>query len=170
MTSQWSDALARRSRTQAGEILIETLITVLLLAIGVVALIGALLATIKNTAINEQFIRSGNEVTSMAEILDVVPYRNCATRTQYTNDLAAAYSEPNGYDGEILVTGVEYLDDAQASTPAWNSGPCTNDQGLQRLTLQVRRSGGLEIGSKLTVVKRDNVCDPALSPEPGEVC
>lgn len=165
-------ASLRAPMDQRGEILIETLITLVILIVSVLGLMGSVAMAVMQSGVNEQFVRSGNEVTSVAEVLDAAPYEPCGSREHYNAELDAVYTQVPGYRGEVVVAGVEYLQSATAATPVWLSSPPSpcDDQGLQRITIEVRSERGPEVGSRLVLVKRRNDCPASISPAPGEVC
>lgn len=124
-------ALARDAG-DAGESLVELLVTVVILGIATAGIAAALLTAGKASTLHRQQALTQNALRSWAEQVGAAAYTDCAT--------AAGISAPNPALPTGLtasVTGVQY----------WNGtsfvASCGTDTGLQKVTLRITAANGL---------------------------
>lgn len=157
-------------RDQRGELLIETMITVVLLGACIVTALAALFSLSASSLLNQRVVRSGNEVGIVAEAFDRARYIPCATTASYRQNIADNQPITDAVAGlgskyTLTVVSVEYLQ-SKASDTANFTDTCTTDQGAQRITIRVSSTATDQVvNSKLTFTKRDNRCpDDAVRP------
>lgn len=135
------DAAAR----DAGESLVELLVTVVILGIATVGITGALLATGKASSMHRQQALAQNALRSWAEQTSTGPYTECATAGSFGAPRSAL---PVGFTA--TVTRVGY----------WTGGSfadyCSSDTGVQKVTLTITAPNGLspEVSQSVAVVVR----------------
>jgi Tfp pilus assembly protein PilV len=145
-------ALAR----DAGESLVELLVTVVILGIATAGLSGALLTVGKVSQMHRQQVLTQAAVRAWAEQVSVVTsYTSCATAAAFPVPSPAL---PTGFTA--TVTAVRYWDGALFATT------CTADTGIQRVTLRVTAPNGLSpaIAESLTVTVRKPCQVPPAAP------
>ncbi len=156
-------------RTQRGELLIETLITISLVGLGVVSIVAALGTTIEWGNDDRSTTKTEALLWSYAEALGQVPYEGCTAggATPYAGVAVSALpaalpdgtaavrpgtSDGTGQTVELTISSVSYWD--RGTSPATYVGTCpTNDPGAQALTLTAR-SGDGAASRTLTIYKR----------------
>ena len=136
---------ARALRAEDGFSLAETLVTIVLISIGFVAILTALQVSISVSASHRIAAVSDTVLRSSAELVKdrtATPYVDCATTSSYS---LASVSPPAGYTA--AVTEVLYWNGTLPSGAAYAptfvaSCAAGSDQGLQRLTIRVTSSDG----------------------------
>jgi type II secretory pathway pseudopilin PulG len=164
--SRWASP---RARSERGELLIETLITISLVGLGVVAIVSALGTVIDWGNQDRATTRTEALLWSYAEALHQVPYEACkaGAAAPYGDAAKSALPAPlpdgttgvvagagDGTDAtvELTVAAVAYWDSATA--PAAYGSKCpASDPGAQALTLTAR-SGDGRVERTLTIYKR----------------
>jgi Tfp pilus assembly protein PilV len=116
----------------AGESLTELLVTVVILGIATAGLTGALLTVGKVSQMHRQQVLAQAAVRAWAEQVSVATYTSCATAAAFP---APSPALPTGFTA--AVTAVRYWDGAAFA------GTCTDDTGIQRVTLRVTAPNGL---------------------------
>jgi type II secretory pathway pseudopilin PulG len=141
-----------RRRSERGETLVETMITVVLLgllAVGVVASLGT------NILVSDTDARlAGSEavIRSYAQAWQNMPYQPCTSSANpYGASAPAGFTAPTGFTAS-LVSVKAWNSGSGASSPATFTACPTTDTGLQSLDLKVASSRGTE--QTLTIVKR----------------
>lgn len=133
------------SEREAGDSLVELLVTMVVLGIATTGVTGALSAVGRGSAMHRQQILAQNVLRSWAEQVSAAPYADCATAGSVA---APAAAMPSGFAASV--TGVQY----------WNgtafAGSCTADTGVQRITLRVTAPNGLSpaVSQSVAVVVR----------------
>lgn len=121
----------RRPR-DAGETLIEILVTIVILGIATAGLSGALLATVNASDLQRQQVLARHALRSWAEQIGTGPYTACAAASSFA---APSPALPSGLG--YAVTRVSY----------WNgtafAASCTADTGVQKVTLRITAANGL---------------------------
>lgn len=114
---------AGRARpTDAGESLVELLVSIAIFGVAVLAILGALTMSASSSSLHEGQAQAQNKLRNWAEQLSGATYVECATAAQ----IAAAAPVPTGGS----VGGVQYWNTATKSF----GGSCSSS-GLQRATL-----------------------------------
>jgi type II secretory pathway pseudopilin PulG len=116
----------------AGDTLVELLVTVVILGIATAGLTGALLTVGKVSQMHRQQVLAQTSLRAWAEQVSVGSYTACAAATGF-----AAPSPALSTGLTATVTGVRYWDGASfAST-------CAVDTGIQRVGLRITATNGL---------------------------
>lgn len=119
-------------RRDAGETLVELLMTVVILGIATAGISGALLVSTKASALHQQQALAQNALRSWAEQVGAGAYTPCAA--------AGSFGAPS----PALPTG---LTAAVSAVQYWNgtafTGTCGADTGIQRVTLRITATNGL---------------------------
>lgn len=132
-------------RPDAGETLVELLVTIVILGIVTAGIAAALLAAGTASSMQRNQVLAQNALRSWAEQLGAAAYTACATAGSFA---APSPAPPAGFTA--TVTGVQY----------WNGttfgSTCAPDTGIQRVTLRITAPNGLSpaVGQNLTVVLR----------------
>jgi type II secretory pathway pseudopilin PulG len=145
----------RAPARDAGETLVELLVTVVILGVATAGLSGALLAVGKVSQMHRQQVLAQAAVRAWAEQVSVVTtYTSCAPATAFPVPSPAL---PTGFTA--TVTSVRYWDGALFATT------CTADTGIQRVALRVTAPNGLSpaIIASVTVTVR-KPCVPTATP------
>lgn len=159
-------AIAPRPNGEAGETLIEVLLSVMLTGLMVVAVLGGLLAAIQASTVQRRAATSEVVVRNFAEALADAPYVACATGPDYSNP--ASFESVNGYSVTIDSVSVWTKDsDPTEFDTTWknDSSPtdvdpviCSEtdaDTGLQEISYTVDATNGGQPRSH-SVLKRYN--------------
>ncbi len=144
--------MAKTTR-QAGETLIETLITVILLGLLGVGVVAAMTSIISVSDYDAKQSGAETVLRSYAQAWDRAPYKTC-TASQTTNPYGSTpsgFTLPNGYTASV--SSVTFWN-GTSSTPVTFGGTCpaSGDAGLQSLTLRVTAPRGP--AQTLTIQKR----------------
>lgn len=127
-------------RRDAGETLVELLMTVVILGIATAGISGALLVSTKASALQQQQALAQNALRSWAEQLGAAGYTPCAAASSFG---APSPALPTGLTA--VVSAVQY----------WNgtvfTGTCGTDTGIQRVTLRITAANGLSAPLTATV-------------------
>lgn len=165
---------SRRSRLvhkrgQGGFSLIEALVSTVLVATILMAIISTVLFLVTSSAMQKRQVVSGLRSTDIGEQIDRLPYRCGGTAAQYAGDIASLNIP--GYTAELL--SVEYLvsrtDPSAQFVPTPKPTSCANDNGVQKFMIKVTGIGDTNMTSELTFVKRDTTCRQANA-EVGATC
>lgn len=142
---------------ERGETLIEIIATSALMATAVLAIVTLLFTMVKVSHMTRRSTTANTIAHNVAESVianeTTNPYVNCAGLTTYTFSAGV----PN-YTAKI--TKVEKLSSATAYNPTWVAMPasCSDDGGLQRLTIEVTSSSGPKEQATMQVIKRNSKC------------
>ena len=114
------------ARAEAGETLLELIITIAIMGLSVVAVLGGVLIAIQTTNLHRQHTQTQAKLRNWAEsISGDTTYTTCPGPA----DFPVAPSMPTGFTATI--TAVQH----------WNGtdfgGTCATDTGVQKVTLQV---------------------------------
>lgn len=121
-----------RAAPDAGETLTELLVTVVILGIATAGLSGALLTVGKVSQMHRQQVLAQAAVRAWAEQVSVATYTACATAAAIP---APSPALPAGF--AATVPAVRYWDGAAFAAT------CTDDSGVQRVTLRITAPNGL---------------------------
>lgn len=153
--------------TDRGTTLIELLITIVIMGVGVVGILGGVLALTKNADRTDRLTTAANVVQGYAEQLkgplDDMEYEDCALPVVSDDEPGSypAFEHADGVDLEARVVDVDYLDALSATgAVSWAEDCPEIDGGLQRLTIEVTTmatSG--PITERVTLIKRDARCE-----------
>ena len=139
---------------EAGETLVETLLSTALLGILATGIVGSMASTISISDFDAQQSGAETVLRSYAEAWDRTTYASC-TANQTTNPYGATpptgFTAPTGYTA--AASSVTFWD-GTSSSPAAFAGTCpgTGDAGLQSLALQVTPPRGP--AQSITIQKR----------------
>jgi Tfp pilus assembly protein PilV len=136
---------------EAGESLIELLVTVVILGIATAGIAGALFATGRASSAHRQMALAQNALRAWAEQLDAGSYDDCAATDSFADPDPALPA-----DFTATVSTVQYW-----SGTAFVS-TCGTDTGVQKVTLTVTAPNGLAraVARSMVVVLR-KPCDSA---------
>jgi type II secretory pathway pseudopilin PulG len=172
--SRWHRRSTRAVSSEAGETLVEVMVAMIVLGISVVAIMGALFVSSRTGFFNEKQSRADLVLRDFAETLKgrgtttfgsttynatYLPCETLGTAGSYP-----AYSPPAPSSTyRAAITKIEYLNGYSGSSPVWRAQslgcPAGGDQGLERLTLQVKSPSADQTGNEAvettTIVKRN---------------
>ncbi|MCW2762422.1 MAG: hypothetical protein QOF58_2682 [Pseudonocardiales bacterium] len=137
--------MSGRCRREDGLTLVEVLLAITILGVGVVAIVGGMMTSIKVSDQGRRDAAAQVAVRAYADFVMDRTYQDCPVTTQYagftatgwTTTMVARYWNPN-------VTG---------STGTFGSCP-SPDEGIQKLTLTVVSTDGAGTTQSLSIVKR----------------
>jgi type II secretory pathway pseudopilin PulG len=139
-------------RDQAGETLVETLLSLVILGVAIVAIVGGLGQSIFSSSLHRDQSDGGTVLVASAEsVKDVAlnPYVNCATTASYSPTVGNTV--PSGW--AVSVQSVQYwLGDAAATTWGSTCRDLTTAVHVQKVTVNTVSPRG--ISHTLSVVKR----------------
>jgi Tfp pilus assembly protein PilV len=140
-----------------GETLIEILVALVILSVTVSGLVVAIAATVRMSDVHRKQATAGADVRDFAEAVEnsvsgsPTGYIACAGPTAYQ----ALYTVPDATHYEATQIGIGYWN----GTAFVSTCPVAGDQGVQRVSLQVRSKDNRAI-EKLDVIVR-NPCRTA---------
>jgi prepilin-type N-terminal cleavage/methylation domain-containing protein len=117
----------RPVRDEAGFTLIEVIVTVAIMAISFVVIVGGLGTAILGSDISRRQATAQSVLRSSAEAVKGAGYVDCAGAVTYPLPVVQGYA--------VSITGVTYWD--QGANTFVSESQCTNDPGLQLLTIKV---------------------------------
>ncbi len=159
---------ARARVSEAGEMLLELLMTTSIVTICVIGLVGALGSNFHFSAVSRQINNADQLLSRYAEALAAQTYEPCGSTTPYAQSAATSIPNSNlpssvtvGIPGAVSnspnafalsVESVQYWNgDTQ---PATFTSTCpTPDRGVQRLVVLVA-AGDASLDRRVTIVKR----------------
>jgi type II secretory pathway pseudopilin PulG len=148
-----SSATPRRGRGERGETLIETMITVVLLAmlaVGVIASLGTNILVSDNDA---RLAGSEAVLRSYAQAWQRAPYLPCTSSANpYGTAAPDGFTAPTRYTATLVSPVKVWNSGSGASSPATFTACPATDTGLQTLDLKVSSDRGTE--QTLTIQKR----------------
>jgi prepilin-type N-terminal cleavage/methylation domain-containing protein len=133
----------RTGDSEAGLTMVEVLMAVAILGIGVVAIVGGMMTSIKSSDLERRAADAQTTVRAYAEAVAGATYAACAS--SYT---ATGFTAPTGFTASMTVS---YWN----STTSSFGSTCTvpTDSGLQKVALTVTASDG-RATEKLSIAKR----------------
>jgi type II secretory pathway pseudopilin PulG len=153
-------ASRRRRREDAGETLIELLVTIAIMAAAVTAILGATATSIHLSDVHRKQAKAGSYVRAYAEALETfvaktptTGYKSCALINDYKGSTIAYSTGDASYTP--TATTIKVWNPA-AIPPRWDPSVagCT-DVGVQKATLQVQYSkAGQVVTESLDVIIR----------------
>ena len=145
-------------RRDAGETLVEVLVTVVILGLAGVAVTAGLALSAKASDMHRKETTGGAYVRTFAEAIQqyvataaTTNYRPCAAADYYTSRVS--FGLPSGFTAT--------QDKALSVGPTGATSACTTDPGIQQVTLHIASSDG-RAAESLTIVLR-NPCDPSVT-------
>ncbi|MCB0977803.1 MAG: ricin-type beta-trefoil lectin domain protein [Acidimicrobiales bacterium] len=151
---------------EAGETLVETLASVLLTGLVVVALLGGLLSALRAATTQRTVANAEVAARNYVEALNDAPYIACAT--------PAFYENPAGFDPvsgtSLRVTSVQgWVRDSEPATFAPFETGCFDDTGLQEVTFEVDGPGSGDHLVRRVLKRYDGNSDGLVgAPVPGD--
>jgi type II secretory pathway pseudopilin PulG len=155
--------LGRRTRAEAGETLVEVLVSVVILGLAGVAVMAGLGLSAKASDIHRKETTSGAYVRSYAEAIENYVatlssnnYKPCAVVNAYNvSAVTATLNLPSGYTAT--------QDAAKSVGPnGVAAAGCSSDTGLQQLTLHVASPDSGVANETLVIIVR-RPCDPSVA-------
>ena len=141
---------ARRPR-DAGETLIEILISITIMGLGVVALLSAMGTAATTSGLHARQAGEVQGIQSFVQAVQDAPYvTGCPT-----SYAPAGYTDPFGYTLTASVTG--YATGTNFSTTC-----LTPDQGVQRVQVKIHQNDG-RVRDELFVMYKRNPCDTSAA-------
>jgi Tfp pilus assembly protein PilV len=146
------------ARTERGETLVELMVTMVIMATAVVALVGGIAASIRFSDFHRKQATAGVYVRAFAESLassvsaSPTGYTACATPSTYQS----VYTVPNPAGYQATITAVTYWDGTSSFVATCPAG---GDVGVQRVSLQVASIDGRATETLSIVIRRP--CRPA---------
>lgn len=122
----------------AGETLIEALVTIAILGIAVVVLLSAILIGVKTSVAHRKHAQAQGELRSWAERITSRAYVDCADPVTFGGPGAL----PEGLSGNVIA--VQYWDGTKF-VPRGCAGPA-GDKGLQKVSLRLHVADGIAPG------------------------
>jgi prepilin-type N-terminal cleavage/methylation domain-containing protein len=139
--------LKRRHQGEEGYTLTEVLVALTILAVSVVAIVGAMSSTIFASRVHRSIVTGDTAVRAYAAQIQQAAYVPCAGTTG-PNQYPIMQDMPGGVT--VTIAKIQYWNGA---TPAAYGASCTTDQGVQRITIlaQPQANAGKQT---LVVLKR----------------
>ncbi len=126
-------------RGEAGYTLSEVLIAVVILAVAITTIVGAMGSSIFSSRVHRDIVTSDAVVRAYAEQLNAAAYVPCANTT--TAPYPAMAGAPTGFTGSVIA--VKYWDGAPTNAANYvTTCPAAGDQGLQLVSIRAQRAGG----------------------------
>ncbi|MCU1426091.1 MAG: hypothetical protein JWL83_91 [Actinomycetia bacterium] len=126
---------AAQGERQAGFTLSEVMVAVVILAVGVTAIVGAIGSSVFSSRVHRDMVTVDAVGRGYSEQLINASYQTCATTSTYPAMIAA----PAGF--KAAVTGVKYWN-GTSTNPAVFGATCPPDNGLQQITIVASRTNG----------------------------
>ena len=122
--------------TDAGETLIELLISIAILGIAVIAILGSIAMSASSSSIHRAQAQSQNVLRNWAEdISNFSPYTACATKTTFASATPALSGAK--YTGYVPTVNSVKVWNGSAFSPD-GTCPAGGDKGVQLVTLQLK--------------------------------
>lgn len=157
------------SRDQQGELLVETLVTLLLVSILVPSLLLLMTGLVFSAASHRRSIAARNIATTVVEAIDDMDYEaSCDPKSAYVSQLGPV---PQGYDAPVI--SVRFLSPTADANPVvqfQDSCVAGDDQGLQEITATVSSSGTRPGTGTVTLIKRNDDCAAGATNAVGQKC
>jgi type II secretory pathway pseudopilin PulG len=139
------------TRGEAGESLLEIIITIMIMGLAIPAVVGAVMAAVGSSTQDRRQIQAQQLLTSWSETIanantdgNYGAYTPCPPANHYTSSPFAPANIPPGF--QVSVVAVDYWD-ADASPPSGAFVGCAAagaaDEGVRRLQLHVVVPAGL---------------------------
>jgi len=138
-------------RDQKGLTLLEVVIAVAVFGIIAAGLFMALNVSLKATALTDRLTTAESLTRSALEIIKQCDYTEDDPQGVYQGVVAANMEEgiPDGYDYDVVVTDVEPIDPV-----TYDPLPSGEDQGIQKVTVEVKFEGALVVSTDAYKVDR----------------
>jgi type II secretory pathway pseudopilin PulG len=146
---------------EAGELLVETLITVAIVGIAFVAVMGAVMTSLRIADESEQMSKANTVVRAFAEDMKgpAGTYHYVPCTTAGGTVTYPAWTPPATYaQYQASVQQIRYLNGYDAGKPVWSDTCPATDQGTQELTLAVTgpmNEPDRRTTERVTITKRD---------------
>lgn len=128
------------ARGQAGESLLEIIITIMIMGLAIPAVVGAVMAAVGSSSQDRRQVQAQQLLTSWSETIaknnNDASYGACPATSYYATGAFAPGAVPSGF--AVSVASIDYWD---ATTATF--GGCPADQGVRRLRLRVSVNAGL---------------------------
>jgi type II secretory pathway pseudopilin PulG len=128
------------ARGEAGESLLEIIITIMIIGLAIPAVVGAVLAAIGSSSQDRRQVQAQQLLTSWSETIakhnDDGSYTACPATSYYATGTFAPAAVPAGF--AVSVASIDYWDTATSTFAG-----CAADKGIRRLRLRVNVDAGL---------------------------
>lgn len=145
----------RQLRSDAGDTLVEVLVTIVIMGLAVTAIVGGVATSILVSAVNREQATAGVIIRDYAEaiISANTPYVACAVASSY----AATVTVPSGWSQPVVLNAgahlIQYWQSNGSGGGSFVSTCPSPDQGAQSMWLQVSSPDGRDVET-LQIVKR----------------
>lgn len=147
---------------EAGELLVETLITVAIVGIAFVAVMGAVMTSLRIADESERMSKANTVVRAYAEDMKArtgtYAYVPCATAGGTVTYPAWTPSSSTYAHYQASIEKIRYLNGYDAGRPLWSDSCPATDQGAQEVTLAVTgptNEPDRQTTERVTITKRD---------------
>jgi type II secretory pathway pseudopilin PulG len=131
------------TRGDAGESLLEIIITIMIMGLAIPAIVGAVMAAVGSSSQDRHQVQAQQLLTSWSETIAKAntdgsygPYGACPPGSFYATGPFAPAALPSGF--VVSVTSIDYWDAATSTF-----GGCAADKGVRRLRLHVDVGAGV---------------------------
>jgi type II secretory pathway pseudopilin PulG len=125
------------ARGQAGESLLEIIITIMIMGLAIPAVVGAVMAAVGSSSQDRRQVQAQQLLTSWSETIAKAntdgtygAYGACPPASNYATGVFAPAGVPSGFS--VSVVSIDYWDSTTSSF-----GGCPADKGVRRLRLRV---------------------------------
>ena len=142
----------RAARSETGETLVETMITVVLLAVLTTGIVASLGTNIRVSDFDARLAGSEAVIRSYAQAWQRAPYLPCTSSSNpYGTTTPPGFTAPASYTATLVAVKAWNSSSGSSGPATFNACPAT-DTGLQSLDLQVTSSRGAS--QTVTIMKR----------------
>ncbi|WP_426574845.1 hypothetical protein [Aquihabitans sp. McL0605] len=144
---------------EAGETLIELIVTVILLGTAIVTLLGGLFSVVVLVGRHRQNVATSARATETVETLQRATYVPCTATPDPTTAYSGLFSTPGA-----SIYSVKYLQ-SQTANPAVFTTTCpATDQGVTEVVVEVTSGTGTSrVVTRQTILKRADDCPGSMS-------
>jgi len=157
-------ALGGARRTEAGETLVEVLMTITIIGIAFVAVFGAIFTALRVSDYHRKTTTADVVLRNFAEVVKqpagAYAYAPCTTAGAAVSYPAYSPAAPHA-DYTASVTKIRYLSGYAGRTPTWSDTCVVPDLGVQELTLEAKSPAdpAVQGDEQVVVLKRDATGD-----------
>lgn len=164
-------------RGQRGELLIESLLTLFLMATLLAAIVSLTFALLVGAWIQKKKTEGGNIATTIVEEIDRLEYVPCGPSASFASYEAAAADvmdhQESAWDRPAVVE-VDFLQSNQVASTSASFGSCPSggagDQGIQRIRVTVTARQKASTSATVVLYKRNDRCPLGAPTVQGEPC
>lgn len=160
-----------RRRSQRGELLLETIVTLVLIAFVIPALLLLASTVVVLSGQHRKAMNARNVATTIAESIDQLDYSDsCDPWADYSVS-PNLLQVPAGYEQPVV--NVRFMRPIAVANPMMEfQDACLigNDQGVQEISVSVKTSGVHAATGKVVLIKRNDDCPAGALPADGQKC